>query len=490
MNRVKTQPRRLKANNSAYEGAGQGRRAQGWDAPDGSISTLSIPHIRTLRNRARAAERNDGYALSIIEKRVSNLIGTGICPRPQIDDPDLRSAMNLLWEDWVDEADADGRTDHYGQQALVSRMVERDGECFARMRPRRPEDGFAVPLQVQLLAADFVPLDKNERARNGNQIKAGVEFNGFGQRVAYWMYRQHPGSFNVMGTVNQLVRVPASEVLHIFEVIEPGQVRGVPRLAAVLNRLRSLDNYDDAVLFRQEVANLFAGFIKKTAPDGPADLDPTTGRPFERDRSGDPMIGLEPGTMNELYDGEEVQFSDPPDAGSTYKDFMRQQLQAAAEGAGIPYGLLTGDMTGLNDRLLRVLINEFRRRIEQLQFGVYVHQFCRPVRAAWMDMAYLSGALVLPDYVRRRREYLRTRWIPQGHAYMHPVQDVQGKLLEIGGGLASRSEHALRTGYDAEVIDKENAQDNERAKRLGLEYKASTAAVDDESAPPGNEDQQ
>lgn len=490
MTRVTAQPRRLAVSNSAYEGAGFGRRAQGWEAPDGSINTLSIPQIRTLRNRSRAAERNDGYALSILAKRVSNLIGTGICPRPQIADADLREAMNLLWEDWVDDADADGITDFYGMQALAARMVERDGECFGRFRPRRPEDGLAVPLQVQLLAADFVPLDKNERARNGNEIKAGIEFNAIGKRVAYWMYRRHPGSFDLTGQMNQLVRVPASEVIHIFEPTEPGQIRGIPRLAVVLKRLRSLDNYDDAVLFRQEVSNLFAGFIKKPAPEGVSNLDAVTGQPIERDRSGDPMIGLEPGTMNELYEGEEVQFSDPPDAGSTYKDFMRQQLQAAAEGAEIPYSLLTGDMSGLNDRLLRVVINEFRRRIEQVQFSVYVHQLCRPVRAAWMDMAFLSGALALPDFTRRRREYLRTRWIPQGHAYMHPVQDVQSKILEIGAGLSSRSEHALRTGYDASVIDAENAQDNKRAADLGLAYKTSTAAEDDDGGEPqGNEEQ-
>ncbi|HCI2637078.1 TPA: phage portal protein, partial [Pseudomonas aeruginosa] len=80
----------------------------------------------------------------------------------------------------------------------------------------------------------------------------------------------------------------------------------------------------------------------------------------------------------------------------------------------------------------------------------------------------------LPDYPARRREFLRTRWIPQGWAYIHPVQDVQGKLLEIGGGLASRSEHALRTGYDAEVIDRENAQDNARADSLNLHYTTDT----------------
>jgi lambda family phage portal protein len=184
---------------------------------------------------------------------------------------------------------------------------------------------------------------------------------------------------------------------------------------------------------------------------------------------------MEPGTLQELLDGEEIEFSDPPDAGNTYVDFMRQQLQAVAAGVDLPCELLTGDMGDISDRVLRVLLNEFRRRIEQLQFSVYVFLLCRPVRAAWLDAAWLSGAIELSDYATRRREYLRTRWVPQGWAYMHPVQDVQGKLLEIKGGLASRSEHVLRTGYDAEQIDQENAADNARAERLGLDYTTDTA---------------
>jgi capsid protein len=142
---------------------------------------------------------------------------------------------------------------------------------------------------------------------------------------------------------------------------------------------------------------------------------------------------------------------------------------------GLPYELLTGDMGNISDRVLRVLLNDFRRRIEQLQFGVYVFQLCRPVRAAWLDTAVLSGAITLADYSARRRDYLRTRWVPQGWAYIHPVQDVEGKLKEINGGLNSRSEHVLRTGYDAEQIDAENAQDNARAEKLGLHYTTATA---------------
>ncbi|NNA66170.1 phage portal protein [Pseudomonas gessardii] len=478
-------PSNIKA---SYEGAGEGRRSASWEASDNGINSINTPALRNLRARSRAAVRNDPYAFNVIDKRVSNLIGTGITPRPTTDDAALRKVKQQLWDDWVDEADADELTDFYGMQALVARTVETAGECFVRLRPRSMDEGLAVPLQLQALAPEFVPHDKFETTKDGNIIRAGIEFTPAGKRVAYWMYRSHPrDSSSLNSGYNQLVRVPATQVLHIFEPVEPGQLRGVPRLAPVLKRLRSLDNYDDAVLFRQEVANLFAGFISRPAPEATQQpRDPTTGQLLNLDRDGfTPMVALEPGTMQELGPGEEVEFSKPPDAGNNYPDFMRQQLMAAAAGSGTPYEILTGDMREVNDRALRVVLNEFRRRLEQLQFGVYVHQLCRPVRAAWMDMAVLSGALVLEDYAQRRREYLRTRWVPQGWAYIQPVQDVQARRMEVQAGFGSRSEMCLRNGYDAETIDAENAADLARANDLGLNYTTLDAIelIDDKEQP-------
>lgn len=464
-------PSNIKA---SYEGAGEGRRSASWDASDNGINSINTPALRNLRARSRAAVRNDPYAANAINKRVSNLIGTGITPRPKVKDEALRTLLQELWDDWADESDADGLCDFYGQQALVARTVETAGECFVRLRPRGLDEGLVVPLQLQTLAPEFVPHDKFETTRDGNIIRAGIEFNPAGKRVAYWMYRSHPRDASSLNSgFNQLVRVPASQVLHIFEPLEPGQLRGVPRMSPVLKRLRSLDNYDDAVLFRQEVSNLFAGFITRPSQDmGQVPRDPVTGQLIATDRDGfTPMVALEPGTMQELGAGEEVEFSKPPDAGNNYPDFMRQQLMAAAAGTDTPYEILSGDMKGINDRALRVVLNEFRRRLEQLQFNVYIHQLCRPVRAAWLDMAVLAGVIELPDYASRRREFLRTRWVPQGWAYIQPVQDVQARMLEVNAGFASRSEMCLRTGYDAEAVDAENAADAQRARTLGLNYR-------------------
>ncbi|QDQ24940.1 phage portal protein [Chitinimonas arctica] len=461
-------PGRLQAL-ASYEAGGEGRRARNWQPGEAGPTSSVLGNLASLRSRSRAAYRNDPYACSSVDRIVSNTIGTGIAPKPKHADPTIRALLQELWDDWVEESDADGATDFYGQQALVCRTVEVAGECFVRLRPRKLSDGLAVPLQLQVLEPEFVPHTKHELTANGNVIRAGIEFNAIGQRAAYWMYRAHPGEgATPTSAYNDLVRIPADQVLHIRDVQRAGQLRGVPGLASVLVRLKHLDEFEDAVLFRQEVANLFAGFIRKPAPDDP----PLGADGLPLDQPGDfaPMVGLEPGTMQELLPGEEVEFSTPPDAGNNYGDYIRQQLQAVAAGRGLPYELLTGDLRGVSDRVIRVVLNEFQRRIEQIQFGLYVHQLCRPVRAAWLDAAVLAGAAPLPNYPAQRRAYLRTRWVPQAWKYLHPLQDVQTRQEEVKAGFKSRDEVALSLGYDAETIDAENAAALKRAQGLGLVY--------------------
>jgi capsid protein len=63
------------------------------------------------------------------------------------------------------------------------------------------------------------------------------------------------------------VRVPASEIIHLFRVLRPGQIRGEPWLARALVKLNELDQYDDAELVRKKTAAMFAGFITRLSPE-------------------------------------------------------------------------------------------------------------------------------------------------------------------------------------------------------------------------------
>jgi lambda family phage portal protein len=112
-----------------------------------------------------------------------------------------------------------------------------------------------------------LPFEKNEIGGNGNQIRCGIEFDKIGRRVAYHFYRKHPGDTTDQSGKGEIVRVPASEILHLYRPQRPGQIRGVPWISPALVKLYLLDQYDDAELDRKKVAALFAGFITKNAPE-------------------------------------------------------------------------------------------------------------------------------------------------------------------------------------------------------------------------------
>ena len=463
---------RKKLLNLVYTSAGHGRRATGWKAPGTGPTAGLTGDLGTLINRSRAALRNDPWAAAGISKLVANIVGTGIKPKSEATDDGFRKELQQLFLDWTDESDADGMLDFYGQQSLAARAMLEAGECFVRLRPRRISDGLSVPLQLQILEAEFVPWSYDDELGNGHTVRAGIEFNRIGQRVAYWMYKRHPSEPFSLASAD-LHRVPASEVLHLYEPLRPGQLRGQPVLTSVLLRMYHLDKFDDAALLRQEIANLFTGFITKPHPEQ-EQVDPLTGRPIQTHFDGAPMVAMEPGTMQELAPGEEVQFNTPPGATAGYADFMRQQLMASAAGMGLPFELLSGDMKGVSDRALRVVLNEFRRRIQQLQHNQMVFQFCRPVWNRWLDLAVLSGAIEAPDFAKQRAKYRRVKWIPHGWAYIHPVQDMQAQSLAVRNGFKSRSEVVSEQGYDSEQIDDEIAADNRRADDLALQYDSDT----------------
>ncbi|HDV8349664.1 TPA: phage portal protein [Burkholderia vietnamiensis] len=464
-------PTRLKA--AAYESASTtGARAKSWRASSAGPNAAAAQNLPLLRSRARDAIRNDPWAKTAIARLVSNTIGNGIQAHPQHPNDAVRKMQKQLWEDSCEEIDADDVFDMAGVQTLAARAFFSDGEVLVRRQFRSPSEGLAVPMQIRLLEGDLLPMEKNEVVPGGGEIVNGVEFNADGRRVAYHLLQRHPGEYGRASTGNmQTVRVPADEIAHVFLALRPGQVRGVPELSTVLLRLKSLDNFDDAVLFRQEVSNLFAGFITKPPSEPGLPGDPVTGGEMQYDVDGfSPVVSLEPGSMQELAPGEDVKFAEPPGAGTDYGPFMRQQLMAAAASVGMPYEVMTGDLRDVSDRVLRVILNEFRRSIEQIQWNVFIHQFCRKVWRWWVDACALSGAMPMADYYRRRRDYLRVRWVPQGWPYIHPVQDVTAKRMEIRSGLASRTGAVLSRGDDPEQVDRENADDLARERRLGIRY--------------------
>jgi len=430
---------------------------------------------------------------------VSNIIGTGITPLSQapkellVPDPrtgesvPFRKIIGELFLAWTDESDADGVLDFYGQQSQAARCWLEAGEVFVRLRPRFLSDGLTVPLQVQVIEPEMCPHTYDTTLESGNLVRAGIEFDAIGKRVAYWFYQSRPGDLMVGDYLN-LRRVPAESVRHIYIPERAGQLRGVPWLTQALNRLFNLDKYDDATLLRQQLANMFVGFVTRPATLGDVEAtNPLTGLGLNEDAEGHDLVPLEPGLFQELNPGEGVTFSDPPKV-QGYAEYTKQQLQHACVAAGIPYELVTGDMTGVNDRTVRVILQEFRRGIQALQHQIIAFQFCRPLYTAWLDRVFVSGALEIPsDYTSQPEPWRRVKWQPQAWAYIQPVQDVEAMKDAVRAGFTTRSAVVSEQGEDAATIDEEQKADNDRADALGLPYESDARVALKASSSPGQE---
>lgn len=472
---------RNSANVAVYEAGAQTRRTATWNAPTTSPNSGVLSNLATLRDRSRAAIRNNAYAKAIIDRMVSNLIGSGIRPLSRAGSPELRRAIETLWNQWAEESSPNGALGWLQQQSQIARAWFESGDVFTRIRIRDPQDGFVVPLQVQVIEAEFCPHWHS--TFNGlNRIKAGIEFNGVGQRVRYWMYRERPGAATEMDT-SRLVSVPADEVCHVFDEARPGQLRGIPLLTQALIGLNEIDKLDDAALLRHQIGNLFAGFVKRTPSTVMPMVDPLTGEVSEKTDDDKPMVTLEPGIMQELSENEDVTFADPPAPPATYGDFMRYQLIRVGAATGCFYEIMTGDYSHLNDRTARVLLNDFRRNLGAMQQR-FIYQLCVPVWYWWMKTAVDMQLLPIrpAEFAAHPDRYTAAHWTPEKHPYLNPVQDVEAQKEAIRNGLTSRSAIVSANGDDPETIDEEQAADNERADTLGVKYDSdgrnpSTGAV-------------
>lgn len=446
-----------------FEAGMSNRRLKGFQPSRAHVNTLIAAAGSDITARARHLVRNNGYAANAIESWAGNVVGAGIKPSSLIADASLKAATQKLWLAWTDESDAEGLTDFYGQQRRAAREVFIAGEVFFRFRPRRPEDGLSVPLQLQMLPSEMLPLTRNQTLPGGNVIRQGIEFDRIGRRVAYHFLRRHPGDCTDPGMTGETVRVPASEIIHVMDPVDAGQLRGVSRFAPAIVKLFLLDQYDDAELDRKKVAAMYALFVTTPSPGEPFDIAEDGG-------TGDRVMDVQPGQVVMLEPGEEIQTSAPADVGGSYEAFQYRTLLQIAAALGVPYAYLSNDMLKANYSNSRLALLEFRRRIDAWQHAVMVYQLCRAVWQRWMDTAVMAGTLAIKDYEPNRAGFIACSWLPPKWDWVDPLKDARAEIEQIEAGLKSRTQALAERGFDAEQVDAEIAADKAREQRLGLVF--------------------
>jgi lambda family phage portal protein len=436
-----------------YDAATVGDRAKSW-RPVASDADGAASKRSRLAYVARDMIRNTPFAVRAQQVIVNNVIGDGIIWKVRADDAAATERLRKTFQAHLDTTaiDADGRSNLYGMQRLVMASVVESGEVFLRRRRRNLGDGLPLPFQVQILEADYLDTSKDGALADGNTIREGIEFDGIGRRVAYWMYTDHPGASGWSRTGWESRRVPASEILHIYRQDRPGQMRGISWFAPVALAMQDLSDYQDAQLVRQKVAACFAAFR----------------RPSEDEKSGQDVPGLSssilPGRIQNLAPGEDIVFASPPKVDG-YEEFMRVVLRSCAASFGVTYEALTGDMSGVNFSSARMGRMEMERTVSSLQWLLMIPQMMQPIAGWLFEAAQASTGQKTP-------RGLTMEWVPPHRMLVDPTREIPALRDKIRAGLASRQGVVRELGFDPEDLLKEQVEDKRRADAAGLSFES------------------
>lgn len=453
----------------SYDGAQSGRRTDGWATTSSSADSESGTALVKLRDRARDLVRNNPYAARAVDVKVSNTIGAGIVAEVK------NRRLSQAWSAFVDGCDADEKLDLYGLQALIERCRMESGEALVQFVPSRLITG-SVAMKLRVLEPDYLDSSRDGiDVGSGNLIRHGIEYDALGERVAYWLFAEHPGdawSSLAHASIGFRAshRVPARDVIHVFRKTRAGQTRGVTDFAPVMMRMRDLDDYDDAELMRKKIEACLAAFV--TTGSG---MDATMLGPVSTDSKGR-IETLFPGMIEYLKPGEAVTMADPKASGG-YADFERFGLRAIAAGTGVPYELMTGDLSQVNYSSYRAGLVDFRRRLEQDQWHMYVPSVCQRIWARFQEE--ISG--IAPGLGERTR----IEWTPPRFELIDPLKETQAEIEACKAGFDTWPEIVRRRGWTStEQLDSiENWQKELDRRGIVLTSDARTEIQQKQPAP-------
>ena len=464
---------------AVYEGAAGSRLTLDWIAPILSPDQECRGNLRLLRARGRELVRNNPIAKHFLNLLATNVIGPrGMRYRARVrnNGGELNSAFNRKIEasflEWSKKGNCtvDGKLSFRALQDLAIRTVAMDGECFIRKVKGFPNKwGFALQLidpdQVDHLYSRAPRENRGRPSLGGGdedsrEIRLGIEVDEWGRPTAYYINPGHPSDFG--GSLLRQ-RVPADQIIHIFDPYRCNQTRGLTWFHPVMMALKMLHGYTESELVAARTAAAKMGFLQYK--------DTETYEAPNPDKS--LKLEANPGVIEKLPPGLEFKEWNLQHPSQAFANFVMSNMRLIASGLGASYNSLANDLVGVNYSSLRsgLLIERDHWTVMQQWF---IEETLEPVFSDWLPMALLAGALTLDS--RDPARFREGSWLPRGWAWVDPLKDSQAAIIDIAAGLDSHSRVVAERGDDFEEICEEISQDEKIAAKYGVKINLNPPA--------------
>lgn len=474
-----------------YNGASRTRAAIGsYNPVNGDVNDDTIADLPTLRSRSRDLTRNTPIAGGSINTMVTYVVGTGLTMRAAIDGGKLglsseeadawQEDVNTRFEAWASSPDSDAErsVNFYGNQALAFRSMLESGDIGVLLT-QAERAGRLHPV-VQLIEADRISNPDN--GRDTDKRIAGVDLDSMGAPVAYHVCNQHPTQWKT-SVKRQWTRVEAfgsetgrRNMILLFEKRRPGQVRGIPILAPVIEPLKQLSRYTEAELQAAVVSGAFAIFLKMD-PNAFAELFDDQGRQayiesaskWKGDYPVSTMNG--PGKAVNLLPGEEVIDSNPGRPNSEFDPFVQAILRQIGCELGLPFEVLIKHFTSSYSAARAALLDAWR--VFRVRRDLLSYYFCQPIYEDWLAREVAAGNIVARGFFEdpmTRHYWGQADWIGDGPGSIDPSKEVDAAEKRINIGISTiAAESILHDGGDWKTKHKQRVSERSQRVDAGLE---------------------
>ena len=465
---------------------------------DGGFSNQEIAaSLPVMRARSRDMHKNNGDFKRFLSMFKANVVGhagfflksTAVksIPDPQLD-RDAAFFIEYHFKRWAsnrDWVDVTGRKSFPALCRLAALCWARDGEAFVWIN-RHAQHAYGISLRV--IRPDACPEWLNRETDDGKWIRNGVEVepNTYKPLAYYFDARQEDNTLPVVhaGRTHHLVRIPASEIIHVYIQNDECQTRGVPLLHAALKTGKMLDEFNEAELVAaRDEANWLGIF---TAPVGREaeikQLDEDVGEQGKlrrHSRKGHDVV-LPQGWS---YDPKVPQH--PNREVTAFKATMKRDLANALD---VEYACFANDWAGVTFSSVRAGTLAERDQWMTLQAD-FIEQCCRPVFMAWLASFLslrISGGYVAADMERlAEHEFRGRRW-----GWVDPLKDVNAAAVAVDRGWKTDAQIAADYGCDIDDNLEEAARVADIRKRYGLTQAPKDKAPPADDAADDEEDKQ
>lgn len=484
-----------------WAGASRDRQAtKDWTPFAGSADEDNLWDLPTIRSRCRDLQRRDPQALGATNTNVTSIVGTGLSLRAMPDGKflGLDDAAAQAWREnterrfnlWAGNpvaCDLEGTLDFYQQQALALRSAFDSGDCIGLL-PMKPRDGSRYALKVHVIEADR--LCNKDHVSDTASLTSGVEKDADGMPKFYHIAKQHPGAMQgYKATEWDVVRAFGTRtgrrnVIHLFDKKRPGQTRGMPYLAPVVEILKQVSDYTYAELQSAVIAAAFTVFVE--AGGSGLDLDADANAQSAASSSSTD-VGLKPGAIVDLDTGEKPHFANPGRPNSSADIFLQAMMRRIGVALELPYEVLVKHFTASYTAARAALIEAwryFKGRRDWLST-----LWNQPIYEAWLEEAIVLGDVVAPGFFDdplRRAAWSRSMWTGDAPGEVDPLKAIEAAIKRIDAKISTRSDEAMELrGADWMDVVQRLAWEERTLRESGAQQ--TTESRQRVGAPPGTE---